>query len=561
MLDGRPASAQDDLYRKTLQEFSLERQQQNEAIQVQIASLRSELAQAPRDSRLPGVAATGRQHELTSKLRDLELQLDRVRTQLSDTEAAYEEQKLLVRELAAELSRAKSDVDPETYRRAIAALEAGDTNLAESLLQQVLEKRREQVKSAATAAYQLGRIKEVDRLDFRAAADLYKEAVRYDPENPTYLIAAAKNAYFLGQFSEAERLFEAAEQTTGIAPTQLAQILIGIAESYRTRGEYAKAEAACAKALTVLGPADGDAVMMSTANKYLGLIYWFQGRYAEADEKLSTAVQALAGREDKASLIARASALNSRAAVMAEIGDSAVAEPLYLEAVGIRKKLFPAVDRDPMAASYLNNTGLLYRYTRRFDEAHALFRQARAIFERAYGPRHPRVATAIANEAATLCLEGDHEAAWPLATQALEMREKIFGRASPVVSESIVVVGYLQRMRREPQAAEESYLRALEIRKKLPKTAYLDYTKTLTMLGNLYLESGRPKDAIAVQQHAIEVQEQLRLPSSPFVSAAVKHSLLSYAAALEADGQAAPAQEVERKAKAMAAGPVTDCAR
>jgi tetratricopeptide (TPR) repeat protein len=140
------------------------------------------------------------------------------------------------------------------------------------------------------------------------------------------------------------------------------------------------------------------------------------------------------------------------------------------------------------------------------------------------------------------------------------MRERTFGPASPVVSESIVVVGYLQRMMNDPQGAEDSYRRALEIRKKLPKTAYLDYVKTLTMLGNLYTAAGRSKDAIAALQEAVEVADRLELPSSPFVMSALKHVFASYASALTAGGRLADAQGIERRAEAIAAGPVMDCA-
>jgi tetratricopeptide (TPR) repeat protein len=564
----RSATAQDvDLYRKTLQEFSVERQQQNAAIQVQIASLRTELAQAPRDSRLPpgtvppGTAPAGRQPEQTGKLRELELQLEKVRSQLSDTQAAYEEQKLFVQELAAELGRAKGDLDPQTYQRALDALATGDTNLAEELLQQVLEKRREQAKSAAVAAYQLGRIKEIDRLDFRAAADLYNEAARYDPATATYVIAAAKNAYFLGRLPEAERLFESVEQSAGITPIQRAQILVGIGETYRTRGAYDKAEAAFKKALELLGPTPEDVALAATAHNYLGLVYWFEGRHAEADASLATALRILGDRTDKPSLTARGSALNSRAAAIAEIGDMSAAEPLYKEALETRKKLFPATERDPMAASYMNNLALLYRYAGRFDEAHELLRRARSGFERAYGTGHPRVATAIANQAATFCVEGKTDEAWPLANQALALREKLFGPSSPPVAESIVMVGYLQRLRHEPDQAEQAYLRALEIRKKLPKTAGLDHAKTLAMLGNLHVEQKRLKDAVAVLHEAVEIEDALQLPASPVAQVAVKHILVSYAAALSADGKADAAQAVTRKAAAITATAVGDCAR
>ena len=76
------------------------------------------------------------------------------------------------------------------------------------------------------------------------------------------------------------------------------------------------------------------------------------------------------------------------------------AEPLYKEALAIRKKVFG--DEHPSVAESLNNlAGLLYSQGK-INEAIPYFKETITIFKKVYGDEHPNVATALNNLAELL---------------------------------------------------------------------------------------------------------------------------------------------------------------
>ena len=83
--------------------------------------------------------------------------------------------------------------------------------------------------------------------------------------------------------------------------------------------------------------------------------------------------------------------LNNLAALYADQGRYADAEPLYKRALAIREK---ALGPDhPDVATSLNNLAELYRDQGRYADAEPLYKRALAIYEKALGPDHPNVAT------------------------------------------------------------------------------------------------------------------------------------------------------------------------
>jgi tetratricopeptide (TPR) repeat protein len=76
------------------------------------------------------------------------------------------------------------------------------------------------------------------------------------------------------------------------------------------------------------------------------------------------------------------------------------AEPLYLEALDLRKRLLG--DNHPDVAASLNNLAGLYKSQGRYPEAEPLYLQALAIAEQALGENHPN--TIIFRENYNICL-------------------------------------------------------------------------------------------------------------------------------------------------------------
>ena len=71
------------------------------------------------------------------------------------------------------------------------------------------------------------------------------------------------------------------------------------------------------------------------------------------------------------------------------------AEPLFLQALALRKKLLG--ESHPDVAQSLNNLALLYDSQGRYDEAESLYLQALTIAEQVLGKNHPNTNIIRAN--------------------------------------------------------------------------------------------------------------------------------------------------------------------
>ncbi len=89
-----------------------------------------------------------------------------------------------------------------------------------------------------------------------------------------------------------------------------------------------------------------------------------------------------------------ATSLNNLAALYRSQGRYKEAEPLYLEALDLYKRLLG--DNHPLVALSLNNLAALYRSQDRYKEAEPLLVEALDLRKRLLGDNHPHVATSLA---------------------------------------------------------------------------------------------------------------------------------------------------------------------
>ena len=95
-----------------------------------------------------------------------------------------------------------------------------------------------------------------------------------------------------------------------------------------------------------------------------------------------------------------ATSLNNLAALYYSQGRYEEAEPLYLEALDLRKQLLG--DNHPDVAQSLNNLAYLYQSQGRYTEAEPLYLEAINIATQALGENHPN--TIIFRENYNICL-------------------------------------------------------------------------------------------------------------------------------------------------------------
>jgi tetratricopeptide (TPR) repeat protein len=92
----------------------------------------------------------------------------------------------------------------------------------------------------------------------------------------------------------------------------------------------------------------------------------------------------------------------------------------------------------------------------RYAEAEPLLKGALAIFEKALGPDHPKVATGLSNLAALYQVQGRYAEAEPLLKRALAIFEKALGPSHPDVAQSLNDLALLYQVQGRYAEAELS---------------------------------------------------------------------------------------------------------
>ena len=88
-------------------------------------------------------------------------------------------------------------------------------------------------------------------------------------------------------------------------------------------------------------------------------------------------------------------------------------------------------EEHPSIATTLNNLAGLYQSQGRYEEAEPLYLQALKIRRKLLGEEHPSIATTLNNLAGLYQSQGRYEEAEPLYLQALEISRKLLGEEHP----------------------------------------------------------------------------------------------------------------------------------
>ncbi|CAN0339491.1 unnamed protein product, partial [Scytosiphon promiscuus] len=198
-------------------------------------------------------------------------------------------------------------------------------------------------------------------------------------------------------------------------------------------GKYAETEPLYERSqaiLEVLGPEHPD-VASSLNNRRAGPLY-----------ERSLAIREKVYGPDHPAV---ATALNNRAGLLKSQGKYEEAEPLYRRSLAIDEKVYGP--DHPEVATDLNNWARLSlkhdlltlpTYIQgKYDEAGPLYERSLTIREKAYGPDHPEVATALNNWAVVLQEQGKYDDAESLYERSQAIREKVLGPEHPDVAESL----------------------------------------------------------------------------------------------------------------------------
>jgi hypothetical protein len=195
------------------------------------------------------------------------------------------------------------------------------------------------------------------------------------------------------------------------------------------------------------------------------------------------------------------------AGILVGNGRAAEAEPLCVQALEIRRRLFKG--DHPDVAQGLNNLASVRQALGRAAEAEPLYVQARGMNQRLFKGDHPAVATSMSNLAGVRQALGRAAEAEPLYVQALEMRQRLYKGDHPDVARGLNNLAVVRQLLVGAAEAEALYAQALEMQQRLFKGDHPDVARSLNSLANARLRLGRAAEAEPLFVRALQMQQRL----------------------------------------------------
>ena len=316
------------------------------------------------------------------------------------------------------------------------------------------------------------------------------------------------------------------EKLSGEKSTNVAYALNWLGLIYYNQGHYAEAEPLYMRALEIreakLGKDHRDTII-SLDN--LAVLYKDQGRYAEAESFNERALKIWETKFGKDHLDT-ANSQNNLAMLYRDQGRYAEVEPLLKQTLEIREA---KLGKDhPDTAVSLNNMAAFYKSQGRYVEAEPLYKRALEINETKLGKDHPHTAVLLDNLAELYGIQGRYAEAESLHKRALKIWETKLGKDHPGTAISLNNLAALYKDQGRYAEAEPLYKRVLEISEtKLGK----DHPHTAVLLDNLaalYNNQGRYAEAESLYKRALKIWETKLGKDHPHTATSLNNQAFLY---------------------------------
>jgi len=331
------------------------------------------------------------------------------------------------------------------------------------------------------------------------------------------------NTFFL-PIQDLQRLIDNIEQERGTKDPSLATLYSRLGDIYRSRLErgesqnYQEEQELAIKywrhAIELQNELGLQIDLAASFNNLAGL-YRATGRYSEAEPLYQQALQ-LRKRLLGENHPAYATSLNNLAGIYKSTGQYSKAELLYQQALELRKRLLGENHADVVAS--LNNLALLYDEQGRYDEAEPLYLRSLEIAKGLLGENHPSVALILNNLALLYYHQGRYSEAEPLSQQAIELDKQFLGEENPDVATDLHNLGLIYRAQGRYNEAESLFLQSLELKQRVLQKAHPLLADTIYALGYLYREQGRYQEAEPLCIKALELDKLLLGKNHPNVA-------------------------------------------
>ncbi|MFN6125944.1 MAG: tetratricopeptide repeat protein [Dolichospermum sp.] len=260
--------------------------------------------------------------------------------------------------------------------------------------------------------------------------------------------------------------------------------------------------------------------VLATSLNNLADLYYNQGKYSEAEPLYLDALE-MRKRLFTGDYPDVASSLNNLAGLYYKQGRHSEAEPLLLDALEMRKQLFTG--DHPDVATSLNNLASLYYSQGKYSEAEPLYLNGLEMTKRLFTGDHPDVASSLNNLASFYYSQGKYSEAEPLYLDALEMRKRLFTGDHPDVASSLNNLASFYYKQGKYSEAELLYLEALEMRKRLFTGDHPDVATSLNNLARLYHKQGKYSEAEPLYLDALEMRRRLFTGDHPNVATSLNN--------------------------------------
>jgi MYXO-CTERM domain-containing protein len=177
----------------------------------------------------------------------------------------------------------------------------------------------------------------------------------------------------------------------------------------------------------------------------------------------------------------------------------------------------------PAEAERLSDEAAALKDQGRYAQAIPVAERALALWEKALGPDHPRVATALVNLAALYQRTGQIDRAEPLLLRAIAVDEKALGPGHPDLVIDLNNLAQVYRAKHDDARAEPLFRRAVAI---LEASAGASSPRLLPFLGSLltlYLDQRRYDRAEPIARQALSIVEKVAGPEAPDVATAIEN--------------------------------------
>jgi serine/threonine protein kinase/tetratricopeptide (TPR) repeat protein len=289
-------------------------------------------------------------------------------------------------------------------------------------------------------------------------------------------------------------------------PLVEASIRQTIGDTYIDLGLYQEAQGQIERAVAlrhrVLSDDHPDTL---TSMHKLGLVHWYQGKYALAEPLLTEVleVRRLLLGQDNPDI---ASVMNDLALVKWYRGGYAPAEQLFTKALEMRRRLLGPEHPDTLSTT--NDLAALYVQQGKYAEAEPLLTKVLEARRRILGAEHPNTLLSANNLAVVLWDEGKYAEAEPLLARVMEVKRRVLGPEHPETLSTMNNLGALYRDEGKYTLAEPPLTRVLEIRRRVSGEEHPDTLISMNNLGLLYTYQGNYERAEPLLTQAAEVRRR-----------------------------------------------------